>query len=406
MKKKIIEQRPPVLVLGDIHAYSRDPNEYQAARGMAIRSGFSQVIDDVEKHGVQTVVLAGDIFDEPYVELGKERLFINFLAELRRLKAKIIIVPGNHDSIYDKNPYTWFNAFREGGDIVVVDTMKGVETVSGMILCIPWCSRNATNLALDKKYKLVVGHKSVFDKKKYRGLNTEGGIVMDQLVRAKCPVAVFSHFHEKRTFESMEAGSDSKVVSIGSFVANGFDENCSGYVIVKGDQVLYRPLQRDLLYITVTFSEDKLIEFHPTGSLIGTEAFTTHHSSAFTTKEVAYAVLKNIESISIKVRERAIALVVRVENLNKLNRELLSQKLRKIQPYIPHIVKPFIASDELDSGNETISGGFANDLNVTLGRSIVSLFDEYLDKENFSQGVCDEARKLLVKVMNEERSRA
>ena len=60
---------------------------------------LNQALELVSKEDIQTVLIAGDIFDKPVANIEAIRLFNNFLKSLNAQNKEVLIISGNHDNI-------------------------------------------------------------------------------------------------------------------------------------------------------------------------------------------------------------------------------------------------------------------------------------------------------------------
>lgn len=59
---------------------------------------LQQILDIIEAEGIQTLLLAGDIYDKPIPTVEAVNLFDRFLVTLSKRGVKTLIISGNHDS--------------------------------------------------------------------------------------------------------------------------------------------------------------------------------------------------------------------------------------------------------------------------------------------------------------------
>lgn len=59
---------------------------------------FSQIYEIIKQHHIDGVMLCGDIYDKSIPSVEAVSLFDSFLGEMKNLKVKVFIIPGNHDS--------------------------------------------------------------------------------------------------------------------------------------------------------------------------------------------------------------------------------------------------------------------------------------------------------------------
>lgn len=89
---------------------------------------LKQAIDLVFKQNIQSVLIAGDIFDKPIPSVEALNLFSWFLQELAKFKVKIYIVTGNHDSI---ERLSFLSSFLKKSNIFIASEFSGqIESFS------------------------------------------------------------------------------------------------------------------------------------------------------------------------------------------------------------------------------------------------------------------------------------
>jgi len=59
---------------------------------------LNQIIDIIVKNNIDVVLIAGDVYDKNIPNIDAVRLFSDFLSNLYKLKVKVFVISGNHDS--------------------------------------------------------------------------------------------------------------------------------------------------------------------------------------------------------------------------------------------------------------------------------------------------------------------
>ena len=59
---------------------------------------LDQIIEIIKEHNVETVIIAGDVYDKSIPSVEAVKLFSDFLTSLYKLSVKVLVISGNHDS--------------------------------------------------------------------------------------------------------------------------------------------------------------------------------------------------------------------------------------------------------------------------------------------------------------------
>lgn len=85
-----------ILHLADLHL-GKKVNGFNMIEDQA--AAMKEIVRLVEKEKVQVVLIAGDIYDQPLASSEAMQVFDVFLTSLRKIKVKILMIAGNHDSV-------------------------------------------------------------------------------------------------------------------------------------------------------------------------------------------------------------------------------------------------------------------------------------------------------------------
>lgn len=83
---------------------------------------LEQIIKLLKKEKIDTLLIAGDIYQSSVPSIEATKLFSKFLSQLKDLKMKVLIISGNHDSS-DRLAYA--NSFLKDSKIYISDTYNG-----------------------------------------------------------------------------------------------------------------------------------------------------------------------------------------------------------------------------------------------------------------------------------------
>lgn len=84
-----------ILHLADLH-FGKKVNDFCMLKEQEHVLG--QAYKLIEKENIETILIAGDIFDRPIPPIGALELFDDFLNKLNKLSKKVFIISGNHDN--------------------------------------------------------------------------------------------------------------------------------------------------------------------------------------------------------------------------------------------------------------------------------------------------------------------
>ena len=76
---------------------------YTRSRAAEHQAFFNWLIDRVEEHQVDAVIVAGDIFDTGSPPSYARELYNRFVVDLQRTGCQLIVLGGNHDSVATLN---------------------------------------------------------------------------------------------------------------------------------------------------------------------------------------------------------------------------------------------------------------------------------------------------------------
>ena len=77
---------------------------------------LDEIIKIIVEKEVEVVLICGDVYDKSVPSIEAVYLFNNFLTELSRLKKKVFIISGNHDS---KDRLSFGNELFKSSDIYI-----------------------------------------------------------------------------------------------------------------------------------------------------------------------------------------------------------------------------------------------------------------------------------------------
>jgi exonuclease SbcD len=175
----------------------------------AQRHMLSQIVSSVGTHGVDAVLIAGDVFDRAVPPVASVRLWAEALRELSSL-VPVVVIPGNHDSAIRLG--VGAELFREGVHIVAdpgqVGTPVELRDAHGSVLVypIPFLDPDMTRRTLGADGEVLErSHDAV--------MSAAMGRVRDDLARRR------------------DAGRDARsVVMAHAFVTTGAEATASGAV--------------------------------------------------------------------------------------------------------------------------------------------------------------------------------
>ncbi len=114
---------------------------------------IQQVIEKVNSEAVDTLVIAGDVYDRSIPPAAAISVFDNLLVAMQNTNTRVIIINGNHDSSERLNYAS--QVFKQNDIHFVSDSSKLYEVVevdSIRFYCIGFKSLEQFNLLLDNKY--------------------------------------------------------------------------------------------------------------------------------------------------------------------------------------------------------------------------------------------------------------
>ena len=105
--------------LADLHL-GKNVNGYSLIKDQEY--ALDQIIKLLKKEKIDTLLIAGDIYQSSVPSIEATKLFSKFLSQLKDLKMKVLIISGNHDSS-DRLAYA--NSFLKDSEIYISDTYSG-----------------------------------------------------------------------------------------------------------------------------------------------------------------------------------------------------------------------------------------------------------------------------------------
>lgn len=105
--------------LADLHL-GKNVNGYSLIKDQEY--ALDQIIKLLKKEKIDTLLIAGDIYQSSVPSIEATKLFSKFLSQLKDLKMKVLVISGNHDSS-DRLAYA--NSFLKDSEIYISDTYNG-----------------------------------------------------------------------------------------------------------------------------------------------------------------------------------------------------------------------------------------------------------------------------------------
>ncbi|WP_103981337.1 exonuclease SbcCD subunit D [Helcococcus massiliensis] len=105
--------------LADLHL-GKNVNGYSLIKDQEY--ALDQIIKLLKKEDIDTLLIAGDIYQSSVPSIEATKLFSKFLSQLKDLKIRVLIISGNHDSS-DRLAYA--NSFLKDSEIYISDTYGG-----------------------------------------------------------------------------------------------------------------------------------------------------------------------------------------------------------------------------------------------------------------------------------------
>lgn len=105
--------------LADLHL-GKNVNGYSLIKDQEY--ALDQIIKLLKKEDIDTLLIAGDIYQSSVPSIEATKLFSKFLSQLKDLKIRVLIISGNHDSS-DRLAYA--NSFLKDSEIYISDTYDG-----------------------------------------------------------------------------------------------------------------------------------------------------------------------------------------------------------------------------------------------------------------------------------------
>ena len=190
----------------------RNNKELVKRRRLEQKFIFRKAIDLVKEEKAEVLLIAGDLFENKFVEDDTITYIISCLNEISN--TKVYIAPGNHDPLIKSSPYNTFewpeNVFIFGSE-VGMDTFEDVNIYGIGFDNFEMDSDAIKNIEVEKdKINILVTHGTL------DGADHKYHDIKSQWLN-KFDYVALGHIH-------MPKIDDSKVIYPGSLVAGGFDE--------------------------------------------------------------------------------------------------------------------------------------------------------------------------------------
>lgn len=190
----------------------RNNKELVKRRRLEQKFIFRKAIDLVKEEKAEVLLIAGDLFENKFVEDDTITYIISCLNEISN--TKVYIAPGNHDPLIKASPYNTFewpeNVFIFGSE-VGMDTFDDVNIYGIGFDNFEMDSDAIKNIEVEKdKINILVTHGTL------DGANHKYHDIKSQWLN-KFDYVALGHIH-------MPKIDDSKIIYPGSLVAGGFDE--------------------------------------------------------------------------------------------------------------------------------------------------------------------------------------
>jgi exonuclease SbcD len=223
------------IVTGDLHLGLNTDSYYVKGQGNSRlaeqRETLMYIIDYAIEEKIDTIIVAGDIFDNSNPNAIYEFGFNSVLARAKRYNKRFILLQGNHD--WNRNGYGALGPIKalfscEGDDrfIKIIDEPVIFEN----ILWMPHCSIAkaqdycdfVTSLALASKPKYLIGHfHAVGAKVGFERTLLSNGELSIKSYPESVKLAILGHIHKPQEFEVAGVST----VYVGSTQKNDISEN-------------------------------------------------------------------------------------------------------------------------------------------------------------------------------------
>ena len=182
-------------------------------RRLEQKFAFKKVIDIVKEEEAQVLFIAGDLFEDKFVEEDTITYIISCLKEIK--DTKVYITPGNHDPLIKSSPYNTFdwpdNVFIFGGELGI-DSFDDVNIYGLGFEDFEMDSTVVKEIDISEadKVNILITHANLDGAShKYHDIKTQW--------LSKFDYVALGHIHMPKVDES-------KIIYPGSLVAGGFDE--------------------------------------------------------------------------------------------------------------------------------------------------------------------------------------
>ena len=191
---------------------------------------FRRAIDFVKEEQAEILFIAGDLFEDKFIEDDTVSYVISCLKEIS--ETKVYITPGNHDPLIKSSPYNTFewpeNVFIFGSE-VGMDTIEDINIYGVGFDNFEMDTDVIKDIEIEKdKINILITHATL------DGASHKYHDIKQQWVE-KFDYVALGHIH-------MPKIDDSKIIYPGSLVAGGFDEvGAHGLVygeILKGKVII------------------------------------------------------------------------------------------------------------------------------------------------------------------------
>lgn len=189
----------------------KNNKELVKRRRLEQKFAFKKVIDIVKEEGAEVLFIAGDLFEDKYVEDDTITYIITCLKEIS--STKVYITPGNHDPLIKSSPYNTFewpdNVFIFGSE-VGMDTYQDINIYGIGFDDFEMDTDAVKDIEVSENINILITHANLDGAShKYHDVKTQW---LD-----KFDYVALGHIH-------MPKIDDSKIIYPGSLIAGGFDE--------------------------------------------------------------------------------------------------------------------------------------------------------------------------------------
>lgn len=199
----------------------KNNKELVKRRRLEQKFAFKKVIDIVKEEGAEVLFIAGDLFEDKFVEDDTITYIITCLKEIS--STKVYITPGNHDPLIKSSPYNTFewpdNVFIFGSE-VGMDTHQDINIYGIGFDDFEMDTDAVKDIEVSENVNILITHANLDGAShKYHDVKTQW---LD-----KFDYVALGHIH-------MPKIDDSKIIYPGSLIAGGFDET-GKHGLVVGD---------------------------------------------------------------------------------------------------------------------------------------------------------------------------